>query len=145
MTDVIVWNAQKNWKRKKDYIVKVTEYLARTQDKILIELRPGKYNRYLTMFGNVLFVEDNKIHMLEKQPWSNSGGYNGYGLTPLVCQIEQDLFINRINNKGVILTLIEEMDKYIKQEKSNALSLIIYFPEKEKYVINDIKMEVKYL
>ena len=83
--------------------------------------------------------------MLQKQPWNNNGGYNGYGLTPLVCQIEQDLFINRINNRGVILTLIEEMDKYIKQEKSNALSLITYFPEKEKYVINDIEMEVKYL
>ena len=145
MMDVTVLDVQKSWKRKKDYIMNVTEYLARTQDKILIELRPSKYNRYLTMFGNVLLVEDNKIHMLQKQPWNNNGGYNGYGLTPLVCQIEQDLFINRINNRGVILTLIEEMDKYIKQEKSNALSLITYFPEKEKYVINDIKMEVKYL
>ena len=135
--------------------MKVHEYLQYSQDKLILTLRPNKYERYLTMFGNVLLVEDTEIKQLQKQPWSNGGGYNSYGITPLICQMEKELFENRLNNPSVFKNLIKEMDEYIKAEKSIDLKLVCTIQDKttfdkgklyctQKWEFPDVKMEVMY-
>ena len=135
--------------------MKVHEYLQYSQDKLILTLRPNKYERYLTMFGNVLLVEDTEIKQLQKQPWSNGGGYNSYGITPLICQMEKELFENRLSNPSVFKNLIKEMDEYIKAEKSINLKLVCTIQDKttfdkgklyctQKWEFPDVEMEVMY-